>query len=312
MGSRIYIFKVIYNNLDQNRFIYGHLALRSGLCVVWIVLRSMMTAHSLLFGKRLRAFVKGDPGSVDGGSKWSKGATSIVRVATSGVESKTESLPSGRRLFKNLYLWLRLNKEFNKRLFDIVFSLFVLIVFSPLYLLLILLIAISSKGPIFYLQKRVGKNYKLFTCIKFRTMVTNADEVWLDLMDSLVFRQEFENNFKLKKDPRITKIGRFLRLTSLDEFPQFWNVLLGDMSVVGPRPLVVEELPKYGGYIDKVLTIKPGITGLWQVSGRNDIPYSRRIQIDLYYAKNHSFWLDIWIIIKTIGVVLVPKNNGAY
>ena len=271
-----------------------------------------MTAHSLLFGKRLRAFVKGDPGSVGGGSKWSKEATSIVRVATSGVESKTESLPSGRRLLKNLYLWLRLNKEFNKRLFDIVFSLFVLIVFSPLYLLLISLIAISSKGPIFYLQKRVGKNYKLFTCIKFRTMVTNADQVWLDLMDSPVFRQEFENNFKLKKDPRITKIGRFLRLTSLDEFPQFWNVLLGGMSVVGPRPLVIEELPKYGGYMDKVLTIKPGITGLWQVSGRNDIPYSRRIQIDLYYAKNHSFWLDIWIIIKTIGVVLVPKNNGAY
>ncbi len=84
------------------------------------------------------------------------------------------------------------------------------------------------------------------------------------------------------------------------------------MSVVGPRPLVVEELPKYGEYIDKVLTIKPGITGLWQVSGRNDIPYSRRIQIDLYYAKNHGFWLDIWIIIKTIGVVIVPKNNGAY
>ncbi len=273
-----------------------------------------MTAHSLLFGKRLRAFVKGDRNWVQlfYGGKWNLKAASMVRVAPSRVESKTESLPSGRRLLKNLYPLLRLNREFTKRLFDIVFSLFVLILFSPLYLLLISLIAITSKGPVFYLQKRVGKNYQVFTCIKFRTMVNNADEVLMNLMDSPVLRQEFENNFKLKQDPRITKIGRFLRLTSLDEFPQFWNVLLGDMSVVGPRPLVVEELPKYGYYIDQVLTIKPGITGLWQVSGRNDIPYSRRIQIDLYYAKNHSFWLDIWIIIKTIGVVIVPKNNGAY
>lgn len=271
-----------------------------------------MTAHSLLFGKRLRAIARGDRDSIQQGSKWQKGATSIVRVAITGMESKTESLPSGRRLFKNLYLLLRLNREFAKRLFDIVFSLLVLILFSPLYLLLVSLIALSSKGPVFYLQKRVSKNYQLFTCIKFRTMVNNADEVLLDLMDSPVLRQEFETNFKLKKDPRITKIGRFLRLTSLDEFPQFWNVLKGDMSVVGPRPLVVEELSKYGCYIDQVLTIKPGITGLWQVSGRNDIPYSRRIQIDLYYAKNHSFWLDIWIIIKTIGVVIIPKNNGAY
>ncbi len=271
-----------------------------------------MTAHSLLFGKRLRAFVKSDPDSVLRSSKWNRGATSIVRVATSGVESKTESLPSGQRSFKNFYLLWRLNREFTKRLFDIIFSLLVLIVFSPLYLLIISLIAISSKGPVFYLQKRVGKNYQLFTCIKFRTMINNADEVLVNLMDSPVLRQEFENNFKLKQDPRITKIGRFLRLTSLDEFPQFWNVLLGDMSVVGPRPLVVKELPKYGCYLDHVLTTKPGITGLWQVSGRNDIPYNRRIQIDLYYAKNQSFWLDVWIIIRTIGVVIVPKNNGAY
>lgn len=309
--AKKYIFSVIYHDLDQIRFIYGHLALRSGLCVVWIVLRSMMTAHSLLFGKRIRAIARGDRDSVRPNSKLKQRANSIVRVSTSGMEA-SESLPSGRRLLKNLYLLWRLNREFTKRLFDIVFSLFVLIVFSPLYLLLISLIAISSKGPVFYLQKRVGKNYQLFTCIKFRTMVNNADEVLLDLMDSPVLRREFENNFKLKQDPRITKIGRFLRLTSLDEFPQFWNVLKGDMSVVGPRPLVVEELPKYGCAIDQVLTIKPGITGLWQVSGRNDIPYSRRIQIDLYYAKNHSFWLDAWIIIKTIGVVIVPKNNGAY
>lgn len=144
-------------------------------------------------------------------------------------------------------------------------------------------------------------------------MVENADEILADIMmTSPHLRQEFEANFKLKKDPRITWIGRFLRLTSLDEFPQFWNVLKGDMSVVGPRPLVDEELSKYGRHIDKVLTIRPGITGLWQVSGRNDIPYPRRVQMDVYYVNFRNFWMDVWLIIKTIGVVIFPKNNGAY
>lgn len=208
---------------------------------------------------------------------------------------------------------LRLNGEFVKRLFDIVFSLSVLIVFSPVYLILALLIALSSEGPIFYVQERIGKNYKPFNCIKFRTMVRNADEVLMQMMEtSPQLRQEFESSFKLKKDPRITRIGRFLRITSLDEFPQFWNVLKGDMSVVGPRPLVAEELPKYGVHIDQVLKIRPGITGLWQVSGRNDIPYPRRVQIDLHYVKARTFWLDIWIILKTIDIVVLPKNNGAY
>jgi lipopolysaccharide/colanic/teichoic acid biosynthesis glycosyltransferase len=206
-----------------------------------------------------------------------------------------------------------LNGEFTKRLFDIVFSLSVLILFFPLYILLSLLIAVSSEGPIFYVQERVGKNHRRFNCIKFRTMVSNADEVLVQMMaTSPHLRQEFESSFKLKKDPRITKIGRFLRITSLDEFPQFWNVLTGDMSVVGPRPLVAEELVKYGCHIDQVLTIRPGITGLWQVSGRNDIPYPRRVQIDLHYVKFRNFWLDLWIILKTIDIVVIPKNNGAY
>jgi lipopolysaccharide/colanic/teichoic acid biosynthesis glycosyltransferase len=200
-----------------------------------------------------------------------------------------------------------------KRIFDILFSLAVLILFFPVYVLLAVLIAFSSSGPIFYAQERVGKNFKRFRCFKFRTMVVNADEVLLDMMQtSPHLRQEFESNFKLKYDPRITWIGRILRITSLDEFPQFWNVLMGDMSVVGPRPLVVEELHKYGSTIDTVLTIRPGITGLWQVSGRNDIPYPQRVRIDVYYANFRHFWMDLWIIIKTIGVVLFPKNNGAY
>jgi lipopolysaccharide/colanic/teichoic acid biosynthesis glycosyltransferase len=208
---------------------------------------------------------------------------------------------------------IQFNKAFFKRTFDILFSSTVLIVFSPLYFVLAVLIAISSPGPIFYVQERVGQDFRRFKCIKFRTMVQNADQV----LESIIAkcpktRQEFEDNFKLKEDPRITWIGRFLRFTSLDEFPQFWNVLKGDMSVVGPRPLVPEELPKYGNKMEKVLTIKPGITGLWQVSGRNDIPYPQRVQIDVYYVKHHNWFLDLWIVLKTIGIVIFPHNSGAY
>ncbi|MFB2939097.1 sugar transferase [Aerosakkonemataceae cyanobacterium BLCC-F154] len=204
-------------------------------------------------------------------------------------------------------------RDLAKRSFDIVFSLAVLILFSPIYLVLALLIAISSPGPIFYLQKRIGKNHRPFKCIKFRTMVTNADEILQDMLARHPeLRQEYADNFKLKNDPRITRIGKFLRVTSLDEFPQFLNVLKGEMSVVGPRPLVPDELFMYGRYIDKVLTIKPGITGIWQVSGRNDIPYDRRVKIDVYYVNNRHLLLDFWVVFKTIGVVLFPTNNGAY
>ena len=206
-----------------------------------------------------------------------------------------------------------LNGNFTKRIFDIVFASLVLTIFSPLYFILMLLVALNSQGPIFYVQQRVGKDHKPFNCVKFRTMVNNADRM-LDTMmeDSEQMREEFADSFKLKHDPRITKIGKFLRLTSLDEFPQFWNVLKGEMSVVGPRPLVPEELPKYGRKINTVLKIKPGITGLWQVSGRNDIPYPKRVQIDVYYATSHNWLLDLWIVYKTIGVMIFPKNNGAY
>ncbi len=206
-----------------------------------------------------------------------------------------------------------LNGNLIKRIFDIVFALFILIVFSPLYLILMVLIALNSQGPIFYVQQRVGKNHKLFNCIKFRTMVNDADKILETMInDSDQMRQEFQASYKLKHDPRITKIGKFLRLTSLDEFPQFWNVLKGEMSIVGPRPLVPEELPRYGSKINTVLTIKPGITGLWQVSGRNDIPYPKRVQIDVYYATSHNWLLDLWIVFKTIGVIIFPRNNGAY
>jgi lipopolysaccharide/colanic/teichoic acid biosynthesis glycosyltransferase len=206
-----------------------------------------------------------------------------------------------------------LEKVLAKRLFDIAFSLSVLVLCSPLYLAIALMIAVSSPGPIFYVQERVGRRFKRFKCIKFRTMVTNADEILEALMaDCPQTREEFESNFKLRDDPRITWIGKFLRLTSLDEFPQFWNVLKGDMSLVGPRPLIPDELQKYGRQINQVLSIKPGLTGLWQVSGRNDIPYPERVQIDVYYVHYRTMTLDLLIIAKTLGVMLFPNNNGAY
>ncbi|ERN40257.1 sugar transferase involved in lipopolysaccharide synthesis [Rubidibacter lacunae KORDI 51-2] len=203
--------------------------------------------------------------------------------------------------------------EAAKRLFDIVFSLAVLVLCLPLYLLLAAAIAIDSPGPIFYVQERIGKNRQYFGCIKFRTMVANADEVMEALMaESPELRQEFEENFKLRDDPRVTTVGKFLRYTSLDEFPQFWNVLRGDMSVVGPRPLVPEELYKYGRHIEKVLMIRPGITGLWQVSGRNNIPYERRVNMDVYYVNFRTWALDSWVVLKTVGVILFPQQSGGY
>ena len=203
--------------------------------------------------------------------------------------------------------------NWGKRSFDILFASIVLTVFSPIYLAIAVLIFISSPGSVLYIHPRVGLNGSRFNCIKFRTMINGADQALESYLNSCpISRAEYEASFKLKHDPRITKIGRFLRTTSLDELPQFWNVLVGDMSVVGPRPLVKAELVKYGAAIDKVLSVRPGIAGLWQVSGRNDIPYSKRVQIDASYVRRMSFWLDIKLILKTILVVIFPKGNGAY
>ncbi len=200
-----------------------------------------------------------------------------------------------------------------KRIFDIAFASIVLTVFSPLYLVIVLLVFISSRGSVLYIHPRVGLHGRQFNCIKFRTMISGADQVLEDYLNSCpISRAEYESSFKLKQDPRITRIGKFLRTTSLDELPQFWNVLVGEMSVVGPRPLVQAELSKYGSAIDKVLSVRPGIAGLWQVSGRNDIPYSKRIQMDASYVRRMSFWLDIKLICKTFLVVIFPRGNGAY
>jgi lipopolysaccharide/colanic/teichoic acid biosynthesis glycosyltransferase len=200
-----------------------------------------------------------------------------------------------------------------KRAFDVAFSLAVLALGCPIYLFLALCIYIASPGPVFFSHQRVGRNRRSFGCMKFRTMVPNADKKLQDLLDrSPEMRREFEETFKLKNDPRVTWIGKFLRVTSLDELPQFINVLKGEMSVVGPRPLVKEELSRYGDSIDYVLSVKPGVTGLWQVSGRNDISYEERVKLDVAYVKRRSLAMDMSLVLKTVGVVVAPKNNGAY
>ena len=200
-----------------------------------------------------------------------------------------------------------------KNLFDLLFSILFLITFLPLFLIISLLIKLSSRGSIFFLQKRIGKNNIPFKCIKFRTMHPEAKDMLENLLmkdDNL--KKEFEQTHKIKNDPRITNIGKLLRKTSLDELPQFINVLKGEMSIVGPRPIVVEEKIKYGENLKTVLSVNPGITGLWQVSGRNKLSYKKRVMLDLIYVENFNLVMDIRIILRTFGVILFPLDRGAY
>jgi lipopolysaccharide/colanic/teichoic acid biosynthesis glycosyltransferase len=203
--------------------------------------------------------------------------------------------------------------RFLKRAGDVFFALTVLVIGSPLLVLIALVVKFTSKGSIFYSQRRIGRGYKGFGCLKFRTMRKGADQILRDILErDPLLREEYQRDFKLKNDPRITPIGRFLRRTSLDELPQLLNILKGQMSVVGPRPIVWDELERYGRQMDVVLSVRPGLTGLWQVSGRNNLPYETRVKLDLYYVRHRTFWLDLRIILRTIGVVLLPMDRGAY
>lgn len=199
------------------------------------------------------------------------------------------------------------------RLFDIIFSVMVLILLSPVYLAIGFLIKIKSPGaPAFYGHKRVGLNGEEFNCYKFRTMVHDADKKLEELFAiDPEARVEYEKDFKLKNDPRVIPgIGVLLRRTSLDELPQFYNALVGDMSIVGPRPIVEDEKVKYGKCIDTLLSVKPGITGLWQVSGRNDLSYETRVLLDVKYIYNKNLLLDVHLIFKTLRVMI--NKQGAY
>jgi Undecaprenyl-phosphate galactose phosphotransferase WbaP len=198
-----------------------------------------------------------------------------------------------------------------KAILDRALTLLVGLVTLPLMGLIALLVALDSPGPIFYGQQRLGQNARPFTAWKFRSMVSNGDQVLADfLANNPHHRLEWERDHKLKQDPRITRIGHLLRRTSLDELPQLWNVLCGEMSLVGPRPIVDEEIHYYADIFELYKRVLPGVTGLWQVSGRSDVTYGERVNLDAYYVRNWSVWLDIYILLKTIWVVI--RGDGAY
>lgn len=204
-------------------------------------------------------------------------------------------------------------REKIKRVFDICFSLLALVALSPIFFLIALLISITSRTfKVIYSHERMGRDFKPFRCYKFRTMCKDAEgELKALLKKRPDLRKEWEEKRKLRDDPRVTRLGRFLRKSSLDELPQFWNVLKGDLSVVGPRPVVKEEIEKHFGVkAKKIFSIRPGLTGIWQTSGRNRLPYSHRLMMDEKYVDNLSLRQDLKLILKTIPEMI--NSNDAY
>lgn len=193
-----------------------------------------------------------------------------------------------------------------KRLIDIVGSLCGIILLSPLFLIVAILIKLEDpKGKVFFAQERNGKYPKTFKMYKFRSMVHNAEELLKDLMDR---NEQTGPVFKINDDPRITKVGKFIRKTSIDELPQLFNVLKGDMSLVGPRPPIPHEVDQYNSYQMQRLAVKPGLTCIWQVSGRNNIGFDEWVEMDIEYIKTRNLWLDIKLIFKTVGVLFGDDN----
>ena len=198
-----------------------------------------------------------------------------------------------------------------KRIFDLVATICGGLLILPILLILAILVGIDNKGRIIFAHRRVGKGGKLFPCYKFQSMVSDAQKRLEEyLAENLEARKEWEETFKLTNDPRVTKLGAFLRKTSLDELPQLWNVLMGDMSLVGPRPIVTKEIERYGDYIREYYMVPPGITGMWQVNGRSDTTYEERVAMDTWYVRNWSVWIDLVYLFKTVKTVFTGK--GAY
>ncbi|NIP41591.1 MAG: exopolysaccharide biosynthesis polyprenyl glycosylphosphotransferase, partial [Aliifodinibius sp.] len=234
--------------------------------------------------------------------------TDLDHISKLGVTTFDLNGTLGLEVHQNL---LNLSAQIQKWIMDMVLSIIVLVVLFPLFVLVGLLIKLTSKGPIFYSHSRIGQGGKHFNIFKFRTMYQNADQMLEKyLEENPQYREEWETEQKIRKDPRITPIGRILRKLSIDELPQVWNVIRGEMSLVGPRPIVDEEIEKYADKFAVYKRVKTGITGLWQVSGRNNLPYEERVRLDEYYVRNWSIWLDVYIMARTIWVVL--GRDGAY
>ncbi len=201
--------------------------------------------------------------------------------------------------------------EFFKRLLDVVVSGGLMVFLAPLFFGVALAIKLDSPGPALFGHRRIGRRGSFFQAWKFRTMLLNGDEILKQhLSENEAAREEWERDHKLRNDPRVTRVGRILRKTSLDELPQLWNVLKNEMSLVGPRPIVQAEVSRYGAAFSEYTCVKGGLTGLWQVSGRNDTTYDERVRLDTMYVRNRSVWLDLFILYRTVGVVLF--GSGAY
>lgn len=194
-----------------------------------------------------------------------------------------------------------------KRTTDITLSAVAIVLLLPVFALIALAIKLESKGPVFFKHTRIGKDGKIIKIYKFRSMVDNAE----DLIKSFTPEQmkEYKENYKLSNDPRVTKVGKFIRKTSLDELPQLINILKGDLSIIGPRPVVAEELKKYGSNIEKFLSVTPGLTGFWAANGRSCTSYEQRMQMELFYIDNLSLKMDVKVFFKTIEAVI--KREGA-
>ena len=198
-----------------------------------------------------------------------------------------------------------------KRIFDLTAVISGGLLILPALLLLAVVVGIDNRGRIIFAHRRVGKDGKLFPCYKFQSMMPDAEKRLEEyLAKNPEARKEWEESFKLTNDPRVTKLGGFLRRTSLDELPQLWNVLMGDMSLVGPRPIVEKEIEYYGDCIREYYMVPPGITGIWQVNGRSDTTYEERVAMDTWYVRNWSVWIDLVYLFKTVKAVLMGK--GAY
>ena len=195
--------------------------------------------------------------------------------------------------------------NFIKRCIDIIGALCGILLLSPIWIIVALSIRIESKGPIFFGQERIGKNNKKFNMYKFRSMVSNAEELKERLQDQ---NEMSGPMFKMKNDPRITKVGKFIRKTSIDELPQLWNILKGDMTLVGPRPSLPKEVEEFEPWMKRRLDVKPGLTCYWQVSGRNNIDFEEWMELDIRYIEERNLWVDIKLIFKTVFVLFGDEN----
>lgn len=231
-------------------------------------------------------------------------ATAMV-LGPSGL-AMIVALERHRRRYQRIRDGVSLSYYMAKRGVDMILAFIALMFFAPLFVLIMLLVRLDSSGPIFFRRMAVGKSGRIFGMLKFRTMIVDAEQV-LQTNDELR-EQYYTNHCKLKDDPRITRLGKFLRKTSLDELPQLINVLTGDMTFVGPRPIAEDEIDIYGPEVEKFKTVTPGITGLWQTQGRSDISYEKRVQLDMLYIKKRSMLLDIWVLLCTLPAVLLKRG----